>query len=579
MENNEIKEKLIGKFKPKRKFLNFTSSINGARIRLNRDSAFIKGGLLSGVLEHLSFKITICDEGTINFEEVDTNECDDALIQRLLDDIDSKDVTGYSQKFVVSGMEFKDENGDRCYLEVENKKPIDLLRDLLKDSDESELTTDVVVDNEVPIISKRASRFLDDLFGELTDNVDDNVVDNIDDVVETQIEKPLSHLEEQFKLMNEDKVIELTKRVDDSKNDIQKFKMEISRFEKRIKEVQDKMIVDESRLESMTPGDKPNGFVFNVSQEQKVETGLDINNREIADKIADLMKLKKDVLFDHLTGGFYRIKFGQKDDFTKDLDPSILSLVNKIDINGSFTIFGKNEIEYRGDLNWHQLTSKLIRKGFEQDEEFDKLSGSNSYTGVTERLPDIEESINETINVDPKDTLNVSEKLKTLATYNKPTDLVLLGTSQCENFDFDTMLSLTDDFTSMNVRGNFDIKDFELNFETTGDLSLITFEQYRNMVNEIKLLDYGDEALESFEAILLPGFIGKIEIGIIQPGGNFLEDFDINCDHILNEYDELISEIFINIPDGQEAKLIHDHDISKLTSFLRDGKIDLILSK
>jgi hypothetical protein len=51
------------------------------------------------MLEGVIFKITICDEGTIDFEEVDTN-ISDKMRQRLIDDIDSNDVTGYTQSLL-----------------------------------------------------------------------------------------------------------------------------------------------------------------------------------------------------------------------------------------------------------------------------------------------------------------------------------------------------------------------------------------------------------------------------------------------------------------------------------------------
>jgi hypothetical protein len=146
----EVKQPVIGEFKPKRKFLNFVSAVNGARIRFIRDIAFVKGEKLSGTLEGVVFKITICDEGTINFEEVDTTVTDAAQRQRLIDDIDSTDVTGYAQKFVVAGIQFADVNGDLCYLEVEQMKPIDKLKSIFDDE-------------ETPSLSNKGMSFLDDL--------------------------------------------------------------------------------------------------------------------------------------------------------------------------------------------------------------------------------------------------------------------------------------------------------------------------------------------------------------------------------------------------------------------------------
>ena len=139
-QTEEVKEIIIGDLKPKRKFLSFVSAVNGAKIRFIRDIAFVKGEKLSGTLEGIIFKITICDEGTIKFEEVDTTITDEAQRKRLLDDIDSMEITGYAQKFVVAGIQFADVNGDLCYLEVEQKKPIDILKSLFDEEKKPELS-------------------------------------------------------------------------------------------------------------------------------------------------------------------------------------------------------------------------------------------------------------------------------------------------------------------------------------------------------------------------------------------------------------------------------------------------------
>ncbi|WP_323166569.1 hypothetical protein, partial [Pseudomonas bubulae] len=40
-------------------------------------------------------------------------------------------------------------------------------------------------------------------------------------------------------------------------------------------------------------------------------------------------------------------------------------------------------------MTWHQIVSKMMRFGFEQDAEFDKLCGSNSYE--VEKVEEVEE--------------------------------------------------------------------------------------------------------------------------------------------------------------------------------------------
>lgn len=378
-QTEEVKEIIIGDLKPKRKFLSFVSAVNGAKIRFIRDIAFVKGEKLSGTLEGIIFKITICDEGTINFEEVDTTVTDAAQRKRLLDDIDSMEITGYAQKFVVAGIQFADVNGDLCYLEVEQKKPIDILKSLFDEEQKPEL-------------SAKGSSFLDDLFGS------DEPVERLDlseqdaEIFIEAIENPAepneklkaaaeSYMEKQFRIMNEEKVKELKSRVEEKTKEVLTYKRDISQAESKLKLSSEQLGVLETRLESMTPGDEPNGYVFYVSEEQKNELGLDETTKHVADKIADLLGLKKEVLFEQLTGGFYKIRIAKKDDISAkkvEVSKDILEKMS-FDPTGKMTMVEKGEFEYRGDMTWHQLVGKMIRNGFEQEPEFDKFCQSNSY--------------------------------------------------------------------------------------------------------------------------------------------------------------------------------------------------------
>ena len=411
-EVEETKEPIIGEFKPKRKFLNFISSVNGAKVRFIRDIAFVEGKKLSGMLEGTIFKITICDEGTIKFEEqVEEGKepvSNPEMIKRLIADIDDIDVTGYAQKFVVSGLPFKDINGDLCYLEVEHKKPIDLLASIFNDKEEEENMN--ISEKGLSVLDQlfaeeekvdKVTSILDELFPD--DETETNELETIEEVKEEPKSESLSYMEESFRKMNESKVKELESRIEEKTKDITKFNIDIKQAETKLQETEEQLGVLQTRLETMTPGDEPNGYFFLVSDEQKLETGLDETTKNIADKIADIMKLKKDVLFKYLTGGYYNISIGKKDDITSEIDEKELTkLVSEkvlvIDPSGKFTfdeVNGRTVVQYRGDLNWHQLTSKLIRKGFEQDEEFDKLAGSNSYESKTEEENDGDEPVND----------------------------------------------------------------------------------------------------------------------------------------------------------------------------------------
>ena len=312
------------------------------------------------------------------------------------------EITGYAQKFVVAGIQFADVNGDLCYLEVEQKKPIDILKSLFDEEKKPEL-------------SAKGSSLLDDLFGSDEESFDLAIKDlntlrmpvpspveenyDIYDLSEKDaeifieaIENPAepneklkaaaeSYMEKQFRIMNEEKVKELKSRVEEKTKEVFTYKRDISQAESKLKLSSEQLGVLETRLESMTPGDEPNGYVFYVSEEQKNELGLDETTKHVADKIADLLSLKKEVLFEQLTGGFYKIRIAKKDDITAqkvEVSKDILGKMN-FDPTGKMTMGEKEEFEYRGDMTWHQLVGKMIRNGFEQDPEFDKFCQSNSY--------------------------------------------------------------------------------------------------------------------------------------------------------------------------------------------------------
>ena len=599
-EVEETKEPIIGDFKPKRKFLNFISSVNGAKVRFIRDIAFVEGKKLSGMLEGAIFKITICDEGTIKFEEqVEEGkepQANPEMIKRLIADIDDLDVTGYAQKFVVSGLPFKDINGDLCYLEVEHKKPIDLLASIFNDEEEKE---------ENMNLSEKGLSVLDQLFAEeekvdkVTSILDELFPDKEDETETTnevavveEVEEPksvsLSYMEESFRKMNEAKVKELESRIDEKVKDIKKFNIVIKQAETKLKESEEQLGVLQTRLESMTPGDEPNGYVFHVSEEQKLETGLDETTKNIADKIADIMKLKKDVLFKYLTGGYYNISIGKKDDITSEIeDKELTELVKEkvltLDPSGNFSLDVVNDrpvIQYRGELNWHQLTSKLIRKGFEQDEEFDKLAGSNSYESKTQeeeftlefgdsnedttvKDSDFDEVKNDVVEVS---NVKTERQFMTLDEWTEPTDLVVLGTSSYNDTEFDEALSITDGTESLDIRrGGKKMKAFT-SIETAGSISVISLEEYQKFINNIS-----EDELEFmsgiFEALLLPNFVGKLEIGIKQ-NGSWITDKSILTEEFIGNLDG-VEQILLNIQEGQKVVQIEDHDLSKIKKYIK----------
>ena len=573
-----VKEPVIGEFKPKRKFLSFVSAVSGKKIRLIRETAFIEGGKLSGMLEKAKFKITICDEGTINFEEVEgTNLSDTAMRQRLINEIDSTDVSGYAQKFIVAGLEFEDKDGYKCFLEVEYVKPYDKLMNLFEEEKQKEETTE---------LSEKGLSFLDMLLsGEDNDKVanilftsenDEELARELEGESDEEIvEKPiaLTYMEEQFNKMNEDKINELKERIGKTEDDIRKYTMEIKHAEANVDKSSDALSILETRLETLVPNATSNGYVFLVSDEQKSEIGLSDSDTELVGRISDLMKLKKDALIKHLTESFYKISIAKKDNFEdKEATKEIYKLVQSVDLLGKFTVTTEGEFEYRGKLNWHQLTAKMLKKGFEQEPEFDKIAGSNSYevkTGGAEGSDGefvlIEEKT-EPNTVHPSRELtkkveNPEFKQKTLRTFDKPETIVVIG-------DGDEF-QITDDESGFELFVGGEYKNDVCCF---GFGSIMTLNEYKEWQKDNDLEDSADMV----DAYLIPGFVGTIGISAKLDDGSFSNEFDLD-DYISHQF-EGYADVVINFPEGTELHEIINHDLSTVTAALRDDKINTVLS-
>jgi len=586
---DEVKVPTIGKFKTKGKFVSFMSATQG-RVRLFRETAYIDGSQLSGLFDKTKFKMTICDEGTVDFEEIDTEIADEAMLKRLINQIEDADVTGYANKFVTSGFTFKDEDGSICYLEVEHQKPIDKLRSLFDE----------------PEISEKGLSALDLLFGGDDEDSLDLSEEDVETIVE-EIENPSepneklkssaeSYLEESFRKMNEQKVNELKERIEKAERELNKTKFELSTAETKVKKTTEELKVLNSRMETLVPTNEPNGIVFHVSEEKKHETGLDENTKHVADKIADLLGLKKDVLFTQLTSGFYEINITDKrEDYSKEDEEKevelnkIINDIKSIDIEGKFEIKpegGVIKITYTGELNWHEFTSKMIRKGFEQDEEFDKFVGSNSYTSkVTERgseedeefeigFPksllsgdDEEETFEEDFDEeeDDKDEVPADFHTKELMTFEEPTDLVIWTEPSIGNYG-DADITLTDDYATLGLRTN---GNWQSDMETAGFASITTFEKYKKFLDEEG--EEGRFGLDGTEAILITDFKGTITVGIELDNGRYAVDFDTTED--LMHTSEGYGAPFLDFPAGTQMIFIEDHDLNSLKGFLRDKKI------
>jgi len=198
---------------------------------------------------------------------------------------------------------------------------------------------------------------------------------------ETKESESKRMMRESFEKMNADKVDELKNRIEKTEKEISKLKMDVKQAESKITSSSDDLKVLNTRLESLQPKDSPIGYDFFVSTENKTGIEPDENLMAVVEKIAPIMKLNTPVVIDMLTKGYYSIKIQKQNQSEEDktIDKEVYQKIMKIDLMGKVDMTSPTEFEYRGDMTWHQLVDKMIRMGFEQNPEFDKVSGSNSY--------------------------------------------------------------------------------------------------------------------------------------------------------------------------------------------------------
>jgi hypothetical protein len=578
-EENEVKEPVIGKYKPKRKFINFITGLKG-RVRLLNNVAFIKGEQLSGMLEGAIFKITICDENTINFEELDTNLSTPEMIQRFVDDIDSRDVTGYTQKFVISDLKFQDEDANPCYLEVEHKKPIDMLFSLF-DKEEEKQTT----------VSETGMSILDALFSSETDEEiqrefegesDEEIQRDFPEIEETASQK---YMREAFEKMNEEKVEELKNRIEKTEKEISKLKIDVKQAESKIISSSDDLKVLNTRLTSLQPKESPIGYDFFVSTENKTGIEPDENLVAVVQKIAPILKLNTPVVIDMLTKGYYTIKVqkqGPEEDKNK-LDKEIYQKIQKIDVIGKVTMTGTCEFEYRGEMTWHQLVDKMIRMGFEQNPDFDKVSGSNSYESKEyEKTDDMTNMKDEIIKM--ADNLGIKSiaeqhleniesesetKFKELVSFDEPTDIVIFGHSE----DMGTEFKITDDESSFDLFIN---GKQNLSLNCGGFGSVVTLDDYKNFYSTRgkDIVEYG--IAELVEGVVISNFKGTIGIGAMNVNDEIITDIDLNdyIQHQAPRGDHY--SVIVNVPGTCKVFKLNE-DLSLPVEIIRDIKIENII--
>jgi len=574
-EENEMKEPKIGKFRPKKLMKTFLM-VKG-RGRVHTETAFLSGKALSGMLEHVTFKLTICDEGTVDFEEVDTNECDENMMKRLLDDITERNVVLYAEKTVIPSLKFsagEEFQNQLVYLEIEEEaKPFNKLQGIF---------------NEKPEVSNKANDFLGDLLGidpsesnsesneeETEEEQEEEVTDTTEkpEVVEEETSEGSMYKEmmkEALAEANAKKKAELQKRIDQCLDDKKKQTFALQTAEQQLDKIEEDLKILNTRKESMQPQLDPNGYVFYVAPgENSGVDPTDTTTIEVIEKLAPLMKLNVPAVLDVLGQTTYEIRIDRKGVYedTEIAEDEINELVMNFDILGQTTMTNKNVFSYQGELTWHQIVDKLLKLGFEQDSEYDKLCGSPSYQSTTDNYDtssvDAESDENPTPET-PVGEKSENFKSRKLRSFKEQTIVILDANGSDVAPSVDVEINDDEEYLDLYVDG----AKLDVNVRTQGFANIMTKEQFDRVMEE------DGELLSScdgwFNGVVIPNFTGDIEItGHDYSTGEFKTDFDESSFINHQEGFETIN-VGLNFPVGTEVYELNK-DFSYPMNVLRDA--------
>lgn len=397
-DEKEIKTK-IGKFKTQTKFIEF---IGGkGHVNFISNEAIIEGNLLSGLdLEGTKFKLTICDEGTVDLDEVDTNLTTEDQRKRLVDVIEDKTISHYRGRSVVQELDFLSVQkvNDKfvpLYLAVEYVKPIEKLKSLF---DEAVEISEDAFDNLNELLNSWGEE-IDEMVNENNSQVVEDIKGVVEDAFmqhhDTNINTSVNQIEDSFKKMKEDKLNELKAKKAKKEEEIDKFGFQLSSIKKNIEESKSDLKLLEDRIDDLQPIEPSNGYYFNVSEKQNETVILEPKIESIIkDKVSKVKGINVEGFMKLFTSGEYHIKISKKTDSGfemvenyKDLPTDVIGKLSSLDLS----IDGEKMV-YTGEMIWSDLVNKMIKWGFEQDSEFNKLCGSNSYISNSETKEDIKNS-------------------------------------------------------------------------------------------------------------------------------------------------------------------------------------------
>lgn len=402
MKPKKTKKKVTGDYKTETKLNEFIGGKGFVNFISNE--ATIEGKYLSGLIfNHLKFKLKIYEDGSVDFDEVDTNETTTEERKRLLQVIQDQTLTSYRGRTVVNELVFTsiEKVKDKyvpLYLAVDYVKPIEKLSSLF---DDSPIISNDAMDNLNNLLN---SWFEDEEFKEeiqeYVSEENSQVVDNIQELINDTLMKhhdapTNTFLQDTFSKMKEEKIKELESKKIKLEKDLSNFRHQISQLNSNLEHTEKELDLIESRIDDIQPISPTNGYYFNVSERQNDVVVLEPEISElIRDKVSKIKTINVDNFMKLFTNGEYKISISKIIDDGFDVIEDFNSLPDDIQnkLSSLDLYLVDDKFTYNGEMSWGELVNKMVKMGFQQSPEFDKFCGSNSYSSKDETKSDVKKT-------------------------------------------------------------------------------------------------------------------------------------------------------------------------------------------
>ena len=185
---------------------------------------------------------------------------------------------------------------------------------------------------------------------------------------------------------------ELKSNKSKKEEELLKFNIQLNSLEKNIEQTKEDLKLLENRIDDLQPIEPSTGYYFFVSEKQNETVILEPEIESIIkDKVSKVKGINAEAFMKLFTSGEYHISLSSKDEIGFQIVDDYQKIPNElmIKLSNLGLAIQEDKLVYIGEMIWSDIVNKMIKMGFEQDAEFNKLCGSNSYISNSESKEDI----------------------------------------------------------------------------------------------------------------------------------------------------------------------------------------------